>query len=803
MLTKRVRMRTLLIGGGITLFFLVLVGRIFFLQVVQNGYWHDMAVDQWAASKVLRAERGAITDRNGKELAVDSPAYSVVVEPNIINQRGTADDVVKILHEKLGVSEEKLRELVVRKYEKDTEKGGHKKGDYSVWVEVRPQGWKIDGDLKAEIETSIAAVREEKGLSSNVDIGIVFDDQIKRFYPQHTLAANILGFVDNDGVPKYGMELSYEDKLKGVDGKIAYQRDAKGVELPEGKSEVVAPKDGTSIELTIDSTIQFYAEQAAKKAFEEYKPKSVSVVVADPNTMDILAMVNMPTFDPNSYSQYADPENDPYRALAVSGMYEPGSTFKIVTLSAAVQEGKFNPNEQYQSGAIKVGRSTVHDVSRNWGTISYLDGVKHSSNVAFVKLGLEKVGTKKLTEYIKNFGFGEKTGIELPSELKGTMNVTENSPLIDQAAITFGHNVDVTPIQQIVAISAVANGGHLLTPHIVKSESNPQTGEVIKKNEVKKIRDVISPETAKIVSGYLEQVVSDQVIGTGRNAYIPGYRVAGKTGTAEKAGTVNADGNAYDKTRSAVSFIGYAPADNPKVAIFVMLDEPNVPEGNASGGRHAAPIAKEILSQTLEYMGIPKQFSDTDIQSESKDAETGDVLLKVTAPNLVKMNLEDAKSKLLDEGVAYEQIGSGTTVLEQYPSAGSAMYAGQKIYLLTEKKDTMNIPDLTGLSLRDAVDILSLLDVSISTKGSGFVTAQKLTKDAEGNRIVVLTLKSAKVMATGIEDPENEDVSTGGEAVADDSETDDTQSKSSDPLINGGTVAPADPAPESDAAPLN
>jgi len=793
-------MRTLLIGGGITLFFLVLVGRIFFLQVVQYDFWHATAVKQWSTSKVLTAVRGAITDRNGKELAVDSPAYSVVVEPNIINQRGTADDVVKILHDKLGVSEDKLRELVSRKYDKDSPTGAYKKGDYSVWVEVRPQGWKIDGDLKADIESAIKDVRAAKGLDDTTDVGIVFDDQVKRFYPQHTLAANVLGFIDNDGNPKYGIESYFEDKLKGVNGKIGYQKDAKGVVLPNAKSELVAPKDGSSIQLTIDSTIQFYAEQAAKKAFDEYHPKSVSIIVADPNTMDILAMVNMPTFDPNTYSATKTIES--FNNLSVTGQYEPGSTFKIVTLSAAVQERKFDPNEKYQSGIIRVGGRNIHDVSRGWGTISYLEGVKHSSNVAFVKLGLEKLGTPKLTEYIKNFGFGEKTGIELPGELKGTMNVTDKSPLGDQASITFGHNVSVTPIQQIAAISAVANGGHLLTPHIVKSISNPQTGEVEPKNKVNKVRDVITPETAKTVSSYLEQVVSDQKIGTGRNAYIPGYRVGGKTGTAEKTGDVVVDGSLYSKTRSAVSFIGYAPADDPKVAIFVMMDEPDVPK--ASGGKHAAPIAKEILSQTLEYMGVPKKFSDTEIQSETKNKDSGDTLLKVTSPNLLKMKLADAKAKLLDEGIAYEQVGSGTSVLEQYPAAGAAMYAGQKIYLLTENKDEMNVPDLTGLPLRDAVDILTLLEVSISTRGSGYVASQKLTKDAEGKRVVVLTLKSAKATVTGIDDPKSADLSTGGEAVADDPNEngEESDSGSSEAQDTDGSM-PTEPAPESDAAPLN
>ncbi|OWA36708.1 stage V sporulation protein D [Saccharibacillus sp. O16] len=799
MLNKRVKMRTLLIGGGITLFFLVLVGRIFFLQVVQHDFWHTKALDQWSTSKVLTAVRGTITDRNGKELAVDSPAYSVVVEPNIINQRGTADDIVKILHNKLGVSEDKLREMVSRKYTKDTQSGTHKKGDYSVWVEVRPQGWKIDGDLKDEIESEIKAVRTAKGLASNVDIGIVFDDQVKRFYPQHTLAANVLGYVDNEGKPKYGIESYFEDRLKGTDGKVGYQKDAKGVILPDAKSEVVAPKDGSSVQLTLDSTIQFYAEQAAKKAFDKYQPKSVSVIAADPNTMDILAMVNTPTFDPNDYSVF-NSLND-FDNLAVTAKYEPGSTFKIVTLSAAVQEHKFNPNEHYQSGVIRVGGRNIHDVGRNWGEISYLDGVKHSSNVAFVKLGLEKVGTSKLTEYIKNFGFGEKTGIELPGELKGTMNVTDKSPLGDQASITFGHNVSVTPIQQIAAISAVANGGHLLKPHIVKSISNPQTGEVEIKNKVDKVRDVITPETAKTVSGYLEQVVSDRKIGTGRNAYIPGYRVAGKTGTAEKTGNVTTDGSAYVKDRAVVSFIGYAPADNPKIAVFFMIDEPNDP--HAGGGSAAAPYVGEIISQTLEYMGVPKKFSDKEIEERDKEkTESGDTIVKVTAPNLLKMKLEDAKQKLLNQGIAYEQIGSGAAVLEQYPAAGAAMYAGQKIYLLTEKKEEMNVPDLTGLSLRDAVDILALLDVSISTRGSGYVASQKLTKDAEGKRVVVLTLKSAEATVTGIEDS-NADLSTGGEAVADDPDEQSEEADSSKGAQDSDEDMPTEPAPESDAAPLN
>ncbi|MDO3409207.1 penicillin-binding transpeptidase domain-containing protein [Saccharibacillus sp. CPCC 101409] len=798
MMTKRVKMRTLLIGGGITLFFLVLVGRIFFLQVVQGDFWHDKAVKQWSTSKVLRSERGAITDRNGKELAVDSPAYAVVVEPSIIDKRGTADDVVSILQQKLGVSESKLREMVTRKYQKDGDT--YKKGDYSVWVEVRPQGWKIDGDLKAEIESSIAQVREAKGLDKSTDIGIVFDDQIKRFYPQHTLAANVLGYIDKEGNPKYGIESYWDEQLKGVDGKIDFLRDAKGVELPEGKSQVTLPKNGSDIQLTLDGTIQYYAEQAAKKAYEEYKPKSISVIAADPNTMDILAMVNMPTFDPNDYADYADDLAN-FTNLAVTGSYEPGSTFKIVTLSAAVQEGKFDPNASYQSGSIRIGRSTVHDINGGWGPTTYLDGVKHSSNVAFVKLGYEMVGTKKLTDYIKNFGFGEKTGIQLPGELKGTMSVNEKSPLINQAAITFGHNVAVTPIQQIAAISAVANGGHLLEPHIVKSVSNPQTGEVDIKNDVKKIRDVITPETAKAVSGYLEQVVSDQKIGTGRHAYIPGYRVAGKTGTAEKTGDKDASGNAYSKSRSVVSFVAYAPADDPKIAVFFMIDEPNDPK--AGGGSAAAPYVKEIISQTLEYMGVPKQFSDTDIQAETENASTGDTLLKVTAPNLKTMNIEDAKSKLLEEGIAYEQVGAGAKVLEQYPAESSAMYAGQKIYLLTEDKETMKVPDLTGLALRDAVDILTLMDVSISTKGSGYVASQKLKTDAEGRRVVVLTLKSAKVTVTGVDDPESSDGSTGGEAVPDDTEDAITGSEESAGTEDIPAQPPADPAPESEAAPLN
>lgn len=750
-INKRIKLRTLLIGGIITLFFLVLVGKVFWIQVVNAGFWQDYAAQLIENSKTIPAKRGTITDRNGNVLATDAPAYTVAVNPELIHEKGIEDVVVEGLHELLGKDEAGLRKDITSTYE----------GELRVHREVRSEGYKIDQELKEKIDEFRNKLDKEYGAKN----AIVLMDESKRFYPENNLASHVLGYLNKEGDPVYGLELYYDEELKGTDGKLLYQKDGIGLELTNSDSAYTAPQNGKKLKLTIDDTIQYYIEEAMKEAYDKYDPISMTVIAADPNTMEILGMANLPNYNPNSY--WETPDN--YYNHAIQSIYEPGSTFKIVTLAAAVEEKLFNPNATFESGSIQVGGRNISDISRNWGTISYLEGVKRSSNVAFVNLGYKMLGGEKLRDYIDKFGFGVKTGIDLPTE--SASPIRELAYAADIAAASYGHGlVQVTPIQQVAAISAIANGGKLLEPHLVKEISDPNNGEV-ESIQPKEIRQVVSPETARTVGSYLEQVVADQDHGSGRYAYIDGYRVAGKTGTAIKY--INGE---YDHTKSVVSFIGYAPVDDPKIAMLVMIDEPNDP--NLGGGSGAAPIFKEIMSKSLTYLGVPKEA----VTSED-GAENTQQLVRKKAPDLVGKSGKDARAQLLEEGIAYETLGKGSKVIQQYPKAGAELTAGQRIYLLTEQSDTMEIPDLTGESLRDALEVLTLLKVGVRVEGEGYVTKQKVEVTGE-NRTAVLTLQTAKDAVTGesTEGSADEEGSTADEQAAspDNSEPDNSDAEDAD-----------------------
>ncbi|KAA9007605.1 PASTA domain-containing protein [Paenibacillus spiritus] len=703
-MVKRIKLRTLFIGGCITLFFLVLVGRVFWIQVWAADSWKDYALKQWSHTSVLKAQRGQITDRNGIVLASDVPAYTVVVEPQVIHEQGIRDEVVEGLHEILGKPVNELEQLIDAKGED---------GKLLKNREVRSEGWKVGQEVADKItEFSEKLAKEHK--IQETGIGWVRDQ--KRYYPKEDLAAHVLGYTDRDGKPVAGLEYFYNNQLKGKDGFLDYQSDGKGYKLPDGKEAYEPAVNGSSLKLTIDSTIQYYIQDAMKETFNEYHPKSMTVIAADPNTMEILGLANLPTFNPNNYGATKD-QKDFYNH-AIKSIYEPGSTFKIVTLASAIEENIFDPNATYMSGSIRIKGTQLHDSKRaGWGTITYLEGVKRSSNVAFINLGYEMLGKERLVKYIEDFGFDQKTGIDLPGEVAGRITPKWE---VEYATMTFGHGkVQVTPIQQLAAVSAVANGGKLMKPYVVKEIDNPNNGEkTVTKPEV--VRQVISEETAKKTGLYLEQVVADQKIGTGRKAYIDGYRVAGKTGTAVKP--VNGK---YDYTKNIVSFIGYAPVNDPKIAVIVIIDEANTNDG---GGALAAPVFKKIVSQSLEYMGVPKEFSSKDESGAAKETASGKKAAAVrTAPNMVGKPLQTARNELLNQGYDFDSVGTGSSVVSQYPPAGTALATGQKIYLIGEATDKPVIPDLSGQSLRDALEVLSLLKVGIHVSGEGYVSKQTQT----------------------------------------------------------------------------
>lgn len=690
-----------------TLLFVVLVVRIYVVQVAHAEFWLAKAKQTWSASETIPAVRGKITDRDGNVLAMDVAGYTVAVSPEVLNRLGLVDEVVDKLHELLGKPKDELYDIATKRTSE---------GKFYRQREVRNEGWKIDKDLADQI----AAFREElRNRIGEKEVGIYLLEEQKRYYPRNSLAAHLIGYVNKAGEAMNGVELSLDELLRGKDGRIKYERDGNRVQIRNGHVEIDPVVHGKNVQLTIDSDIQYYLEKEIKEAYDKYKPKSVTAIAADPKTMKILGMASLPSYNPNVYWETEPGADFDY---AIKGLYEPGSTFKIVTLAAAVEEGVFDPDETYLSGSITVAGQPIRDHRREgWGEITMLEGLKKSSNVAFVKLGYEKMDTSTLKKYIDAFGFGQPTGVPLKGEVSGMVAPRYAT---EWATLTFGQGrVQVTPIQQVAAVAAIANGGVLMQPQLVEVIEDPNDGTV-QRVEPKPVRRVISAEAARKVGEYLEQVVAD---GTGRNAYIEGYRVAGKTGTAQKV----VDGQ-YAEGKYIVSFIGYAPVEDPKIVVYVVVDEPNDPY--AGGGSVAAPVFKDIMLQSLRHLGIGPS-------NAVKALNTGASREKVvTVPDVTELAISQAREELRARSINLEVVGGGAKVLQQIPKPGATMSPTQRVYLITEERSKLQVPDLTGLPLRDALEICSLLELRCFVEGEGFVASQSLSEEA-GVRVLRLVLE--------------------------------------------------------------
>lgn len=707
---KKLKLRSMLIGGLFTLFFVGLVGRLYWVQVVQASWLLDQAQVRWEADKTIAPVRGDIVDRNDKVLAEDAPAYTVGISPRLITQNGIVNDVVLGLSSILKTSDDsadlaalqdKIRKLAEKKKEDGTPK---------EQVEVRPDGWKIDKEQADQVKQLVAELQTKLKLRKSSSVGIYLTEEKKRYYPGGSLAAHVLGYSDKEGNAVMGMEAQMNDVLKGVPGRINYEKDAAGVELPDAKVSIQPAVDGKRVRLTIDKNIQFYIENAMAKVADKFHPKSMAVIAADPKTMEILGIASYPTFDPNKY--WAVKKPDVFLNRTVAAQFEPGSTFKLVTLAGTVKEGLFRPNDTYQSGRIAVYDRLLHDHNDvGWGRISFLDGLKRSSNVAFVKLGYEMLGQDKLKQYIASFGFGAKTGIDLPGEVSGTTPL--RNP-VEYATATYGQGLTATAIQQAAAYGAVANGGKLMWPHIVKDVVDPKTGQVVQSNPPKMIRQVIDEGTAKQVSEYLEQVVSDQDIGTGKKAYIDGYRIAGKTGTAN---FVDPKGGGYAEGRWNISFVGYAPVDNPQLLVAVIVEDPDLGGDYHRGSEVGPPLFRDIMAQSLKYLGVPS--------SKQSPKQTASTLKEVTlsVPDLVGMTPDAAKAAAGKYGLKLEPFGKGDKVLRQFPLPGAQISGSQRIVAALQDQN-LPMPDLTGRSLREAVEMCAFVGVACSISGEGYVVSQ-------------------------------------------------------------------------------
>jgi penicillin-binding protein 2B len=738
---RKLKIRSMVIGLFFTLLFLGLVSRMYYVQVVEASMLLQKAEKNWQNEVILAAKRGSIVDRKGKELAADGAAFTVAVSPKIIAEKketipNLSQEISKglalILGPYAGADVTTLENKIIGMTTKLKQNGK----DFAVEVEVNQEGSKIDGDIKLKIDELISSIRLNHGLGKKSNIGLYTKEVNKRYYPFNSLAAQVLGYVNREGNPVGGLESSLDRVLKGTPGKLIHEKDTTGVEIPDSKVSLTPAINGNNVRLTIDQNIQYYVETEMQRTMNEFHPKSMTAIVVNPQTMEILAMANAPTFNPNRYWEAKDQKD--FKNLSISDSHEPGSTFKLVTLAGTVQENMFDPNEKYQSGTINVKGSILrdHNGGQGWGQITYMQGLLYSSNVAFVKLGYEKLGVNKLKAYIDNFGFGKKTGIDLPNEVSGTIG--EMKYPVEQATAAFGQGqVVVTAIQQITAYAAIANGGKLMWPHVVKSIEDSQTKDIIQSFEPRVIKQAVTEATAKQTSLYLEKVVSDLEIGTGRKAYMNGYRIAGKTGTAQ---IVHPGELGYSAESYLISFVGYAPVENPQIMIAIIAEEPELKNGDyREGSKVWAPAFNNIMSQSLRYLGI----TSTAVNQKT----INDKPIK-TIPDLKQTSLSSMKSKLNQVGLQAEVFGKGAKVIKQFPLPGTEISMSQPVYITTEEKITA-VPDFKGKSLRDVLEICSLLGLQFKVSGEGYVTNQVVTGNGP-QQIVKLELHplSEPVQAT-------------------------------------------------------
>jgi stage V sporulation protein D (sporulation-specific penicillin-binding protein) len=530
-------------------------------------------------------------------------------------------------------------------------------------VKIQPGGRKITLEKAQEIH--------------NLNLpGIVVAEDNKRYYPFGGLASHILGFtgIDNQGLT--GVELTYDKMLSGYKGSISYLADARGEELPGTSAEFQKPQDGLNLELTIDKNIQSIIERELDQAMIQYQAKHVIAIAMNPNNGEILGMAGRPNYEPEKFREY---ESEVYnRNLPIWMTYEPGSTFKIITLSAAIEEGKVDLEREHfhDPGAVEVGGARLRCWKKGGhGSQTFTQVVENSCNPGFVALG-QRLGKDKLFQYIKDFGFGTKTGIDLKGEENGIMFKPSQVGPVELATTAFGQGVSVTPIQQITAVSAAINGGKLYKPHVAKAWLHPETGEVIEEVKPEFVRQVISPETSKKVRETLESVVAN---GTGRNAFIDGYRVGGKTGTAQKV--IN---GRYSPNEHIVSFIGFAPADNPQVVVYLAVDDP---KGLQFGGLIAAPIVKNILGDSLRYLGV--EPSAKQLEKQYRYGETP----VVSVPNLVGKTVQDIYEDM-NTNFMLATSGKGNTVVSQAPKPGTRVDRGSTIRIYLSDVPENNPPKI-------------------------------------------------------------------------------------------------------------
>ena len=632
MLHYRIHKRMFYVYLIVLITFLVIILRVFYLQVFKVNNIKDKAGSLWSRNLPILADRGKITDRNGIVLADNLTTTSLVVIPVQIQNK---EEVAKNLSEILGTTYLNIYSHLTK---------------HTSIERIHPEGRRLSYDVAEKIN------------NLNYD-GVYLLKESKRYYPYESLLSHVLGYVGIDNQGLSGIELYYDEYLTGADGAIKYFSDGKGNKL-ELTEVYEAPTSGITLELTIDLDLQLAIENELDNAVAKYDPEQALIVAMDPNTGEVLAMASRPSFDSNHYEDYTTEVIN--RNLPIWMTYEPGSTFKIITLSAALEEQTINLflDTFTDSGSINVDGATIHCwKSGGHGVQTMLEVVENSCNPGFVKIG-QTLGVDTLMEYIHAYGFGEKTGIDLNGEANGILFDVDQMGPVELATTSFGQGISVTPIQQIRAVSAAINGGDLYTPYIVSAMLESETDSLIQSFEPEVVREVISDETSSLVRYALESVVAN---GSGKNAYIENYRVGGKTGTAQKV-----ENGGYLDGNYILSFMGFLPADDPEIVIYVAIDNPK--GVTQYGGVVSAPIARNVMLSAIDIMGI-----EPSKEGMAKEYTWLDKKYSIL-PNVVGMSKEEAAKTLKNYKIEYS--GSGNTVIYQSPNEGLYVAEGESVKLL-------------------------------------------------------------------------------------------------------------------------
>ena len=707
------------------------VARVFYLTIVRGEELSEKAETQQLKDTEITAMRGTIYDSNGNVLAQSASVWNVFIDPLNIK--------------------DKQRDLIVDEfanlfgYDADEKKEFYDRTTHQNHYELVEK--KVENNIKEKLS---------KFVSKNELGGCIGTEQTtKRYYPYGTLASSVIGFTGADDQGLSGIEAYYDEQLTGTNGRIIPAKDAKSNNIANDYETSIAATDGDSIVLTINQTIQYYLEKGLRETMNEYQAKGAYGVVMNCNTGAVLAMSSLPDYDCNepyklTYSkdkkaikklsdktakqeaESAAVQNQ-WRNFTVSDTYVPGSVFKTFVASAALEENVVNLNTTYNcTGSIQVDKYKMKcHYHPGHGTQTLTQGLENSCNPFFITIG-QKLGVHNYFKYFDAFGFTQKTNIDLPGEASPQYYKEDQYGIVELSSASFGQTNSLTPIQVCTGLCAIANGGKLLQPYLVSSIADAN-GKTVKKTQTKEIRQVISADTSEKVRKMMKSVVDN---GTGKNGYVAGYSVGGKTGTSTKLGeSKNGEGDKY-----IVSFGAIAPSDDPEIAMLIIVDEPNQDLG---GGALCAPIAAQVTQEAMNVLGIEPKYNDSEMKDLSKQT-----------PNVVGKSLDEAKKTLEENNLNFVVVGDDSTVTRQCPSGADTIPNGGTVYLYTDdsEKQTVIVPNFNGLTVNEAKDLASSSNLNIQIAGnsmsSGTVVAYRQSEETqakvEKGTVVTVTFKNTQ-----------------------------------------------------------